>query len=456
MANVPSSPPMAVPDGSVIDDPQVGARMHALIAELYPLCRSLTGEGIRQTLAIVRTHLPLDVHHVASGTAVFDWTVPPEWNIRDAYIANAAGARVVDFRQSNLHVVGYSVPVDRRVTLQELKQHLFTLPETPDWIPYRTSYFKRDWGFCVTHRQFEALTEPEYHVCIDATLADGFLTYGECRIPGSSDEEVLIWCHACHPSLCNDNLSGIAVAVALGEWLRAAPRRYSYRLVFSPGGVGAITWLSRHATEATAIKHGLVLACIGDAGHTTYKRSRRGDAEIDRAVAHVLRHSGAPFEIEAFSPYGYDERQFCSPGFNLAVGRLTRTPHGRFPEYHTSADNLTLVTPDALADSLRKCVAVLGVLEGNRTYVNQNPWCEPQLGKRGLYEGMGASADRRQLELALLWVLNQSDGTQSLLDIAERSGLPFALVQHGADLLLAHDLLRAQERPAPIEAPLRT
>lgn len=429
-------------DAVTAHDPTLGARMHALIVELYPFCRSLTGDGIRQTLTILRKHLPLEVQHVPSGTAAFDWTVPPEWNIRDAYIANAAGERVIDFRRSNLHVVGYSVPIDRRVPLAELKQHLFTLPEFPDWIPYRTSYYKRDWGFCVTHRQYEALTEPEYHVCIDATLEDGFLTYGECRIDGSSDDEVLIWCHACHPSLCNDNLSGLAVAVAVGQWLRAAPRRYTYRLVFAPGGVGAITWLSRNAAEAGAIKHGLVLACIGDPGQTTYKRSRRGDAEIDRVVAHVLRHSGAPFAIEDFSPYGYDERQFCSPGFNLAVGCLMRTPHGRFPEYHTSADNLDLVTPDALADSFRKCAAILEVLEGNRTYVNQNPWCEPQLGRRGLYDGLGGSADRRQLELAMLWVLNQSDGTQSLLNIAERSGLPFTLVHRAADLLLAHDLVR--------------
>ena len=419
-----------------------GERMHALIAELYPLCRSLTGEGFRETLARLSRHIPLQLHHVASGTQVFDWTVPLEWNIRDAYIKNAAGQRVVDFQQSNLHVVGYSVPIHARVPLEELKRHVFTLPESPNWIPYRTSYFKRDWGFCMTHRQWSTLTEPEYEVCIDVSLEDGALTYGECCIRSANEDEVLIWTHGCHPSLCNDNLSGLAVLVALAQWLRSAPRRYSYRLVVAPGGVGAITWLSQNAAATARIKHGLVIACLGDPGRMTYKRSQQSSATIDRAVAHVLRHSGAGYEIQEFSPYGYDERQFCSPGFNLAVGRLTRTPHGCFPEYHTSADNLDFVTPAALADSLATCMSVLDALDADVTYTNQNPWCEPQLGRRGLYEGMSASADRREQELAMLWVLNQSDGTRSLLDIAERAGMPFAMIRHAADLLLAHDLLR--------------
>jgi aminopeptidase-like protein len=422
--------------------------MHARIAELYPLCRSLTGEGLRATLAVAGSYMPLEVHHVPTGTTAFDWTVPPEWNIRDAYIKNARGERVVDFHKSNLHVVGYSVPVHQRVSLTELKEHLFSLPETPDWIPYRTSYFKRDWGFCVTHRQLLALDEAEYEVCIDASLDEGVLSYGECLVRGRTDDEILVWCHACHPSLCNDNLSGIAVVMALAHRLAAAPRRYSYRLVLGPGLIGAITWLSRNADRVSAIAGGLVLACVGDPGRFTYKRSRRGSADIDRAFEHVLRHAGVNFDVQDFSPYGYDERQFCSPGFNLPVGCFMRTPHGCFPEYHTSADNLDLVTPSALTGSLNTCMQVFDVLEGNGVYINQAPWCEPQLGKRGLYEGLGAAPDRRQIELALLWVLNMSDGQHSLLDIAEKAALPFSVIRGAADLLSNHGLLD-ERRPRP-------
>ncbi len=420
--------------------PDAGARMHALIAELYPICRSLTGRGIRETLTRLGRYLPFEVHDVPSGTAVFDWTVPPEWNIRDGYIMNAAGQRVVDFRACNLHVVGYSVPIRRRVPLAELKQHLFSLPEHPDWVPYRTSYFRRDWGFCLSQRQLDGLTEAEYDVCIDSTLEDGALTYGELFLEGASRDEVLVWCHACHPSLCNDNLSGIALVTALGQHLRAAPRRYSYRLVVAPGGVGAITWLHVNVASVNRIRHGLVVTCVGDPGPLTYKQSRRGNAEIDRAFRHVLQHSGRRFSVREFSPYGYDERQFCSPGFDLPVGCLMRTPHGEFPEYHTSADDLDFVTPAALEDSLERTIAALDVLEGNTAYVNLNPYCEPQLGKRGLYGGVGG-ADRKPLEIAMLWVLNLSDGATTLLDIADRAGLPFPIVRAAADRLAAQALL---------------
>ena len=431
-----------------------GDWMHSLIAEMYPICRSITGEGFRQTLAIIGRHLPIETHHVPSGTAVFDWTVPLEWNIRDAFIKTPGGERVVDFRQSNLHVVSYSAPVRERMGLDELKRHLFTLPQFPDWIPYRTTYYKRDWGFCLTHRQYLALTEPEYDVCIDSSFSQGSLTYGECRIPGSTPDEILIWCHACHPSLCNDNLSGVSVVTALGRHLKTLPRRYSYRLVFAPGTIGAITWLSRNAEHVHGIKHGLVVSCVGDGGHPTYKRSRRGCAEIDRAVHHVLQHRGSPFDIQDFTPHGYDERQFCSPGFDLPVGCFMRTPHGRFPEYHTSGDDLTLVTPDSLADSLTICAAVLDVLESNRCYVNVKPWCEPQLGKRGLYEGLLTTPDRREIELAMLWVLNLSDGAHDLLDIAERASVPFHVVRRSADLLLSHQLLK--EKPVHATATVTT
>lgn len=422
------------------DRSSVGKELHELIAELYPLCRSITGNGIRQTLRIIQQRIPLGIHEVPSGTKVFDWSVPKEWNIRDAYIKNSRGDRIIDFQKSNLHVLNYSVPIHARMRLTELREHLFTLPGHPEWIPYRTSYYKERWGFCLSHRQLLELQDDEYEVCIDATLADGHLTYGEYYLAGEVEDEVLVSCHACHPSLCNDNLSGVAIAVLLGEYLSGVSLRYSYRFLFIPGTIGSITWLSLNEDRAKRIKHGLVLACLGDSGRSTYKKSRGGDAEIDRAVSHVLKHSGQDYEILDFSPYGYDERQYCSPGFDLPVGCLSRTPFGRFPEYHTSADNVDFVQPEALGDSFTKCVALFEVLENNRLYMNQNPKCEPQLGRRGLYGALGGGGGGNS-ELAMLWVLNLSDGSYSLLDIAERSGLEFTVVKKAADMLVEHGLL---------------
>jgi len=332
--------------------------------------------------------------------------------------------------------------VHRTMRLAELREHLHSLPDRPDWIPYRTSYYKETWGFCLSQRQFDALPEGEYEVCIDSSLENGSLSYGELLLRGESPSEILISCHACHPSLANDNLSGIAVAVALAKQLIAEPHRYSYRFVFVPGTIGAITWLSRNEGAVRRIEHGLVLAGVGDPGKFTYKKSRRGNAEIDRIAAHVFAKSGAQTQIFDFSPYGYDERQYCSPGFNLAVGRFSRSPHGTFPEYHTSADNLDFVRPEALADSLAMCRRIIHALEGNRRFLNLNPKCEPQLGKRGLYRAIGGHADAGAKELAMLWVLNLSDGRHALIDIAERSGLPFDAIQFAAQALSEHGLLK--------------
>jgi aminopeptidase-like protein len=426
---------------AALDPVAVGREIYALMRELYPICRSITGDGFRQTLARLKKEIPLEVHEVPSGTKVFDWTVPREWNIRDAYVKNSSGERVIDFRQHNLHVVNYSVPMHRKMSLAQLRPHLHTLPDQPDLIPYRTSYYKEAWGFCLSSRQLEQMPEDEYEVCIDSTLEDGHLTYGECLIKGASEEEVLISCHSCHPSLCNDNLSGVTVATFLAKHLAQVPLHYSYRFLFIPGTIGSITWLSLNEDRASRIRHGLVLTCVGDRGHVNYKKSRRGDAGIDRAMAHVLEHSGQAYDVHEFSPYGYDERQYCSPGFNLPVGCFMRTPHGKFPEYHSSADNLELMQPASLADSLAKCLAAFYILDNNRTYLNQNPRCEPQLGKRGLYRAMGGHRDEKLQETAMLWVLNQSDGTHSLLDIAERSKLAFDIIRDAADLLQKHGLL---------------
>ena len=419
---------------------ETGLELHRFATELYPICRSITGDGIRQTLKMIGEMISLQISQVPTGTEVFDWTVPKEWNVNDAYIKDSSGRRVVDFQKHNLHLLNYSLPIHAKMPLSQLREHLFTLPEHPDWIPYRTSYYGPAWGFCLTHNQMLALGETEYEVCIDTSLEDGHLTYGECLLPGESAEEVLISAHACHPSLANDNLSGLAVATYLARLLSGRKLKYSYRFLFIPGTIGAIAWLARNREAAKRVRHGLVLTCVGDSGGFHYKKSRRGDAEIDRAAAHVLKHCGEPSEVLDFSPYGYDERQYCSPGFNLPVGCLMRSVWGTFPEYHTSADNLDFIRPEQLARSLRLCSSILNVLENNRTYRNQNPYCEPQLGKRNLYRSTGGNSIGEEIN-ARLWMLNFSDGAHSLLDIAERSGLPFSTIYDAAKLLLEGGLL---------------
>lgn len=419
---------------------EVGAELHGFARELYPICRSITGAGIRRTLSMIGDRVSLKIHEVPSGTAVFDWTVPKEWNIRDAYIKGPDGQRIVDFKTCNLNVLHYSTPIRATMPLSELKPHLFTIPKNPDWIPYRTSYYKEDWGFCLSHDQMSALPDGQYEVCIDSTHKDGNLTYGECLFPGRSTSEVLISCHVCHPSLANDNLSGATVATSLAQLLSERDLRYSYRFLFIPGTIGAITWLARNQETARRIRHGLVLTGIGDAGRFHYKKSRQGNAEIDRAAAHTLAHYSESPGILEFSPYGYDERQYCSPGFNLAVGCLMRSVWGSYPEYHTSADNLDFIKPLQLAQSLRICAAILDVLEHNERYLNLNPYCEPQLGRRGLYGSTGGDSIGADVH-ARLWVLNLSDGEHSLLDIADRSGLPFETLSETADLLVQNGLL---------------
>jgi len=419
----------------------MGEEMYGLVTELFPICRSITGKGVRETLALVQQYIPAEIHEVPSGTRVFDWIVPQEWNIREAWVKDPVGKKIIDLRDSNLHVLNYSAPVHTTVSLDDLKQHLYSLPEHVDWIPYRTSYYNNNWGFCLPHNQLLALSEGDYEVLIDSSLEDGHLTYGEYFLKGETEAEVLISAHICHPSLANDNLSGVAVAVFLASHLSKLSLRYSYRFLFIPGTIGSITWLSLNESKVSRIKHGLVFTCLGDSGKSTYKKSRQGNTEIDRAVTEVLKKSGEAFEICEFSPYGYDERQFCSPGFNLPVGCLMRTPHAKYPEYHTSADNLDFVRPEYLADSFSKCLAVVEIIECNQVYWNLNPKCEPQLGKRGIYSQIGGQTDGKIQELALLWVLNLSDGKNSLLDIAERSGLMFSAVNNAARTLVEKGLL---------------
>ncbi len=421
--------------------------MMKLVEDLYPICRSITGDGVRETFRRLQQLIPLVLTEVPTGTRVFDWTIPREWNIRDAYIKNSDGVRLVDFARSNLHVLNYSVPVRSTMRLAELRPHLFTLPGHPAWIPYRTSYYEDAWGFCLAHDRLAEFNDGEFDVCIDADLADGSLTYGECVIPGRSRDEVLLSCHVCHPSLCNDNLSGIAVATFLARELARQTNRFTYRFLFVPGTIGTIAWLARNKDHAlTRVKHGLVLTCLGDRGGFHYKKSRRGSAPIDRAAIAALKDLGLAYRIVEFTPYGYDERQYCSPGFNLPVGCLMRSRWGQFPEYHTSADDLTFVTEESLAESLRLCAGIMDVLEHDRVYVSTNPFCEPALGPRGLYSKMGGPAIESD-NLARLWVLNLADGTNNLLTMAERSGVPFHDLRRIAAELHQRGLLRLEDDP---------
>jgi aminopeptidase-like protein len=334
------------------------------------------------------------------------------------------------------------------MSLAKLRDHLHSLPEQPDLIPYRTSYYSESWGFCLSHRQLESLADDEYDVCIDSTLAPGHLTYGECLLPGSTADEILISTHCCHPSLANDNLSGMAVATFLARYLSNVARKHTFRFLFIPGTIGSITWLAQHEAHVRRIRHGLVLSCLGDTGSSTYKRSRRGDAPIDRASSHVLRQAG-PHEVIDFVPYGYDERQYCSPGFDLPVGCLTRSRNGKYAEYHTSADDLSLVNAEALRDSLEKIIRIIEILERDETYINVNPLCEPQLGRRGLYRGADGR-DVPEFEMAMLWVLNLSDGRHTLLDIAERAKLSFNTILGAATALESAALLRPTGTPNDI------
>ncbi len=420
---------------------RAGEDAYALIERLYPICRSITGNGVRQTLAILGEHIPIEVSEVPSGTKVLDWVIPDEWNIEDAFVADASGRRVVDFGRSNLHVVNYSERVRARMTLEELRPRLHTLPDRPDFVPYRTSYYERTWGFCLSQRQLETLGAGPFDVVVDSTLEPGALTYGEALVRGETDEEILVVTHVCHPSLCDDNLSGISVATLLARNLVAGKRpRRSVRFLFAPGTIGAIAWLARNEASLGRIRAGLTLTCLGDAHPFTFKRTLAGDTQVDRAVAHVLATSGLPYQVIDYFPYGYDERHFNSPGFRLPVGSLMRGRHGQFPEYHTSADDLDFVSAERLAESLGVLTRVVGVLDRDRRMRNTAPYGEPQLGTRGLYGALGGTAIP-DAQLVMLWLLALCDGEHSLLDVAIRSGTTFETVVATADVLAAHGLL---------------
>ncbi len=427
---------------------KVGDQAHELMRRLFPLCRSLTGDGVRATFDILEEEIPIVRTEIPSGTRVLDWIVPDEWNLREAYITAPDGTRVVDLRDSNLHVVSYSEPVHATLSLDVLRERLHTLPEQPEVVPYRTSYYERTWGFCLSHRQLLELQPGDYEVVIDSTLEPGHLSYGELQIEGEGEGEVLVSTYVCHPSLANDNLSGIAVATMLAKQLLGRRLRHTYRFLFAPGTIGPLAWLHQNRDGLDRVEHGLTLSCIGDDGNLTYKRSRRGDAEVDRAMETVLRDSGEPHRVLPWEPWGGDERQFCSPGFDLPVGTLMRTPHGEFAGYHTSADGLERIRSESLAEAVDRCLELVEVLESNRRPTNLSPYGEPQLGRRGLYRSAGGAVPTPDDERALLWVLNQSDGRSSLLDIARQSGLPYGILERATVRLERAGLLGPSEHHA--------
>jgi aminopeptidase-like protein len=417
-------------------------KINNLAQILYPICRSITGNGVRDTLKIINESINLDISEIPTGTKVLDWEIPQEWNIRDAYIMDAAGNRVVDFKKHNLHVVNYSEPVNKKMNLEDLKDYLHTLPDFPDLIPYKTSYYQRTWGFCLTEKQKQGLSEGLYDVVIDSDIRDGSLTYAEFFIPGKTDAEILFSTHVCHPSLANDNLSGIIVQTLLAQLLNEQkPLNYSYRFLFVPGTIGAITWLAHNEAVINNIQHGLVISGVGDAGNFTFKKSRRESAFIDKTVEYVLSSSFENYTIENFSPYGYDERQYCSPGYNLPVGRISRTPYGTYHQYHTSADNLSFINASSLHETIKLLSDIVNIIEKNAIYLNKYPKGEPQLGRRGIYGAMGGYGGRKDVELAILWILNQSDGKSDLLSIAEKSNLSFKVIVDAAEILLEKDLI---------------
>ncbi len=383
--------------------------MFELMTELFPICRSITGNGVRKTLQIISQKIPIKIHEVETGKKMFDWKIPKEWNINTAWIKDSKGKKIIEFEKSNLHVISYSIPIHKKISLEELKKHVRTLPNKPDLIPYHTSYYNEDWGFCMSHNQFLELELGEYEVFIDSKLENGSLTYGEYLIPGKSEDEILITCYVCHPSLCNDNLSGVTLVTHLARKFQELNNKYSIRFLFIPETIGAITWIASNEKNLSKIKHGLVATCVGTSTKFTYKKTRNGKNAIDKIVMDVFKNSKIDNQIVDFFPYGSDERQFCSPGINMPVGSLYRSNNKylEFPEYHSSGDNFSIITKKALEETFNIYFEIINKLEendekneiqknekksGESMYLNLFPKCEPQLGKRGLYRKIGGTS----------------------------------------------------------------
>jgi aminopeptidase-like protein len=414
--------------------------MHRLVAELFPICRSITGNGLRETLRILGRHIPLTIVEVPSGTRVFDWIVPREWNVHDAYVLDEHGERVVDFKENNLHVLSYSVPVDKTVSLAELQEHLYSQEDQPDAIPYLTSYYEERWGFCLSHNRRKRLKEGAYRVVIDTELRDGSLTYAELVIPGVSEKEVLLSTYVCHPSMANNELSGPVVTTFLSKWLMKEQRRYTYRVVFVPETIGSLTYLSTHldVMKRNTVA-GFNVTCMGDERQFSFVPSRKGSTLADRAALCVLRDEHPRFIRYSYLDRGSDERQYCSPGVDLPVVSVMRSKYGEYPEYHTSLDDLELVTPAGLQGGLSVLKDCLELLERNRTY---RATCtgEPHLGRRGLYPTLSTRDSSRRVD-SMMNILAYADGTNDLIDISNTINVPVRALYPLTDTLVAAGLL---------------
>lgn len=424
------------------DSDSTGEQILAFAKQLFPITRSLTGEGVRQTLMLIQEQVPgLVIQELPSGTRCFDWTVPQEWQISEAYIEDASGNRIIDFRNHNLHVVGYSMPVDETLELEELQKHLHSLPNMPTAIPYVTSYYADRWGFCLTHVQREQLKPGRYRAVIKSEKFDGVLNYAELILKGSSEKEVLISTYVCHPSMANNETSGPSVVTYIAKWLASIDRRYTYRIVFLPETIGSICYLSQNlpAMKAGTVA-GFNVSCIGDDRTYSMIESRKANTLTDRVAKHVLAHIGTPTQIHTFLERGSDERQYCSPGVDLPVVGLSRTRFSSYPEYHTSHDDFNVVTASGLKGGYEFVKACIELLEGNRRYIAAQ-LCEPQLGRRGMYPSLGAGRIETAVE-DMLNVLAYSDGATDLLEISERCAMPFDRARRAANLLLSEDLLR--------------
>ncbi|OFX38227.1 MAG: hypothetical protein A2X08_09155 [Bacteroidetes bacterium GWA2_32_17] len=412
---------------------------------LWPINRSLSGNGNRGTLKILSEIIDLNIIEVPSGTKCFDWTVPPEFNVKEAWIKDVNGEIVVDFAKNNLHLLGYSEPFRGKLSFEELKTHIYTLPDQPDIIPYLTSYYKRRWGFCIAHNQFLKLNKNDiYEVFVDSTLNEsGSMTIGEAVIKGKSEKEILLSTYICHPSMANNELSGPLVSAFIYKKIKERKNlKYSYRFVFVPETIGSIYLLSvKGEYFKKNLEAGFVLTCIGDPGKFTYKKSRDGNSLPDKVTELILKQTEDSYNIIDFFPSGSDERQYCSPGFNLPVGSLMRTMYGKFPEYHTSADNKNFISFEAMEKSVEKYLEIIELLEKNEKYINTMPYCEPQLGKRGLYPTLGSQKDTGNVVSAMMWVLNLSDGTNDLISISEKSKIPVKELYPVIDKLIENGIL---------------
>ena len=419
-----------------------GRNMYELAGRLFPICRSITGNGFRQSLEMIREILPeIQVFEIPSGTAVYDWTVPKEWNIRGGWIKNLQGDTIIDFNDCNLHVMGYSVPVRQTISREELLDHIFTQPEQPEWIPYVTSYYKERWGFCMSDRQKQALTDAEYEVCIDSTLEDGYLTYGELVLPGETDDEIFFSTYLCHPSMANNELSGPCVQTEVIKYLKSlSHRRYTYRFVFIPETIGSIAYLSRNLEVLQQhVKAGFVLSCVGDNRTYSMVSTKYEDTLADRVLNNVLKFHYPDYLRYSFMKRASDERQYGSAGVDLPVCAFCRSKYHEYPEYHTSADNMDLISPEGLSGAYEVLVKVINALENNYFYQMQFK-CEPQLGKRGLYPTVsqkGTKGDARYMQDFIAY----ADGRNDLIGISNILDIPVDKLIPIKDQLMEHHLL---------------